>query len=282
MKRRAGILETKDRNLEYIDVDFEVKAINDEDPDFFIFEGFASTFGNIDLVDDIVVRGAFVESLLKRIPVVLWQHDHWQPIGMPVEVKETEEGLFFKARLPKADTFVSGRVIPQIKIGSIRSMSIGFRIVESEVNSDGIRLLQKVDLLEVSLVTFPANEMARVSGFKASLDQTNMSDADKVQVMANVELYQSKLEEDQKKQFYNVEEVKSLTKRDLEKALRESGVFSKDAAVLIASKVAERGEPAGDDGNMKQMLASLAERADEHLKSSAISNITQKVNSHGT
>ena len=238
------------KDIQYIDVDFEVKAIEDADDGFFRFEGLASTFGNIDKVNDIVVRGAFTESIETKTPIILWQHDSRNPLGMPEEIRETEAGLFLKAKLPKDDTLVSGRVIPQIKVGSIRSMSIGFRIVEREFNDEGIRLLKKVDLLEVSLVTFPANELAMVSGFKNS--ETS----------------------------HNVEDVKKFTKRDLEKALRESGAFSKDAAVVIAKDFTEQGEPDGDDSDFKLMLANMTENLDSHLKTGAISEITQKVNSY--
>jgi len=251
MKPKRKDLDTKE--VHFIDVAFEVKSIHDLDDEFFRFEGLASTFGNIDLVDDIVVRGAFKESLETKTPIVLWQHDSHRPLGMPEEIRETEDGLFLKAKLPKADTFVSGRVIPQIKVGSIRSMSIGFRIVEREFTDEGIRLLKKVDLLEVSLVTFPANTMARVSGFKN--DET----------------------------FYNVEDIKTFTKRDLEKALRESGAFSKDAAQLIVKDFTEQGEPAGDDdSDFESMLSSMSDSMDNHLKASALSKITHKVSSHGS
>lgn len=251
MKVKPTDLDTKE--VHFIDVAFEVKAIDDLDDGFFRFEGLASTFGNIDLVDDIVVRGAFKESLETKTPIILWQHDSHNPLGMPEEIRETEEGLFLKAKLPKDDTLVAGRVIPQIKVGSIRSMSIGFRIIEREFTDEGIRLLKKVDLLEVSLVTFPANTLARVSGFKN--DET----------------------------FYNVEDIKAFTKRDLEKALRESGAFSKDAAQFIVKNFTEQGEPDGDEDNdFKSMLSSMSESMDNHLKASALSKITQKVNSHGS
>lgn len=252
MKPRRKNEELDTKKIEFIDVDFEVKAIEDLDDGFFRFEGLASTFGNIDLVDDIVVRGAFKESVETKTPVVLWQHDSRNPLGMPEEIRETEDGLFLKAKLPKDDTFVSGRVIPQIKVGSIRSMSIGFRIIEREFTDEGIRLLKKVDLMEVSLVTFPANTLAAVSGFKAD------------------------------EPFYNVEDIKTFTKRDLEKALRESGAFSKDAAQIIVKDFMEQGEPDDDESGFNAMLESMSGKMDDHLKASELSNLTQKVKSYGS
>lgn len=152
-----------------MECDFKIKQIDEEDEGFFIFEGFASTFGNIDHDSERMIQGAFKESLKKKMPVVLWQHNSREPIGMPIELKETDEGLFIKARLPKADTFVSGRVIPQMKVGSVTKMSIGFFILEAnEEKTDDRWILNitKVDLLEFSLVTFPANDLAEVTDMK--------------------------------------------------------------------------------------------------------------------
>lgn len=246
-KRKTDANDTK--SIEFIDVAFEVKALHDEDDEFFRFEGLASTFGNIDSVDDIMVKGAFVESLAEITPIALWQHDRREPIGMPEEIKETEGGLFVRARLPKEDTFVSGRVIPQIKVGSIQKMSIGFIPLEWEITEDGIRLLKKVKLLEFSLVTFAANNMANITDFKND------------------------------KKFYNVEAVKALTPHELEKALRESGAFSRDAAKLIVS-FAKQSESVGDDDGIKSELSTMLAKTDKHLKAGAISQITYKVNNH--
>ena len=277
-------VKSSGQGIEHIDVSFEVKQIDDSDDEFFRFEGLASTFGNVDLANDIVLRGAFKDSLVEKTPVILWQHKSDSPLGMPEEIRETEQGLFLKAKLPKADTFVAGRVIPQIKVGSISTMSIGFRIVERDFNDEGIRLLKKVDLLEVSLVTFPANELAKVTGFKTVNEATEILDA----VDIPSELKQSILEEierrkpsEDEKQFYNVEAVKSFSKRDLEKALRESGSFSKDAAQVIVKHFTDQGEPAGDDDDKKTVASSLLSKIDKHNLSHELSIIANKVDTHG-
>lgn len=205
---------------EYLSVPFEVKAFQDEDPDFFYFEGYASTFGNADSYDDIVVPGAFTKTL-KNNPdfKLLWQHSMWEPIGMPTMAMEDSKGLFIKGKLPKADTLVSGRVIPQLKVGSINSMSIGYRTIKcSYKDEDGIdghttRMLEEVKLIEVSLVTLPANDQAVVTGFKSS----------------------------------ELEEVKSL--KEIEVFLKNSGMSAKSAKTLI-SKIKELSPR--DDGDNEQ------------------------------
>ena len=146
---------------------FEVKATAEEN-NIFTFEGYASTFNNIDYGDDIVIRGAFSNSLAKDSQVpILWQHQMNEVIGISVQLYEDDKGLFIKGNLPKDDTLVSGRIIPQMKVGSIKEMSIGFFTKNYDVAKNGIRLLKEIDLFEVSLVTKAKNPQALVSGFKS-------------------------------------------------------------------------------------------------------------------
>lgn len=145
---------------------FEVKNFVEEN-EFFTFEGYASTFGNVDLGDDIIVAGAFKASLEKNSEVpVLWQHKMAEPIGKSIQLFEDANGLYIKANLPKDDTLVSGRVIPQMKIGSIKEMSIGFFSIEDEVK-EGFRYIKEIELFEVSLVTKAMNPQALVNAFKS-------------------------------------------------------------------------------------------------------------------
>lgn len=242
MKTKSG--------LDSIDVAFEIKSLHDDDEDdkFFIFEGLASTFGNLDLVGDIIMPGAFKESIKKQLPVVLWQHNTDEPIGMPIEIREVKEGLFIKVKLPKDDVFVSGRVMPQLRVGSIKRMSIGFHAIDFEIDHKGIRRVFKVLLEEVSLITFAANLKAEVTDVKS----------------------------------INVEDVKTITtRREFETYLREVG-FSKSAASFVASnKFNEslRGDPAGDDIDLKNSIAAISSSFDIKAAANQIRKITQKVNS---
>lgn len=155
-------------------VPFEVKEIT-EDADYFIFEGYASVFGNIDLGNDRVEPGAFKETVAElmsakkigKLPV-LWQHDHSMPIGTFIDMREDSHGLFVKGRLPKSDTFVSGRVIPQMKAESVATMSIGYSTLDYAIEA-GVRLLKTLKLWETSLVTIAMNPLAEVTGFKSAV-----------------------------------------------------------------------------------------------------------------
>lgn len=145
----------------------EIKGITEES-EYFIFEGYASTFNNIDYGNDVVIRGAFSDSLSKNSQVpILWGHrmDYF-PLGVTIELYEDNKGLFVKAKLPKADPRITS-VIAQMKIGSIREMSIGYFVEDYEINKNGIRELKKINLFEISLVTKAMNSQALVTGFKS-------------------------------------------------------------------------------------------------------------------
>jgi HK97 family phage prohead protease len=163
-----------------------IKSFDDKRTDYFFFEGFASTFNNMDYDMDVILPGAFKNSLnsLKRkkeqLPI-LWQHDRKEPIGIfqhdrkePIgifsEIEENDEGLFVTGQMPWSDSFVKTRVIPQIKVGSIKSMSIGFSVIDYEIDEHNnyiIYYLKELDLREISLVTMPANPKAIITDLKA-------------------------------------------------------------------------------------------------------------------
>lgn len=154
-------------------VPFEVKAIT-EDEDYFFFEGYGSTFGDIDLGNDEVQYGAFAEDVALKMSdpseaklPALWQHDHDEPVGAYNLLQEDRIGLFVKGRMPKADTFVSGRVVPQMRVGSVKAMSIGYTVEDWSMRGN-VRLLNKLKLWEISLVTTPMNPKARITGLKSN------------------------------------------------------------------------------------------------------------------
>lgn len=139
-----------------------------EDGQNFSFKGYASTFGNVDLGGDVVMPGAFGESLKKRMPKMLYQHDYREPIGVFTMCREDEKGLYVEGILPK-DNSRSRDVASLIRCKAIDSMSIGYRINNTddfEVR-DGIRYLKNIDLWEASWVTFPMNPEAKVTDMKA-------------------------------------------------------------------------------------------------------------------
>lgn len=147
---------------EFLTHALEIKAGGDEGT----FEGYASIFGETDNDGDIVRAGAFIASLKSRAPALLWQHNPKEPIGRFDEVREDERGLYVKGRL--ALTGKGAEAWSLLKLGAMNGLSIGFRAVEATRDAvTGVRTIGKADLMEISLVTFPANELARVASVKA-------------------------------------------------------------------------------------------------------------------
>ena len=263
----------KEKNLQYLNVAVEVKAIETEDEEFFRFEGLASTFGNVDLGGDVVLPGAFRESLLKRMPIILWQHDRWEPIGVPEIAEETAEGLFIRARLPRDDDLVKGRVIPQVKVGSIRTMSIGFRVVRDEFDRDAkVRKLIEVELFEVSLVTFAMNPQAVVTDFK-QLDQTFTNEQKEI-LSEWLGLNKQKIITTDNLKF--LDELETVNKRDLENALRESKLFSGQAALKLSSFLTQETCVDNEQKEIEETLNSLLDSFDTTAVENSLNSMLSK------
>lgn len=139
---------------------------NPDDPNDRTVEGWASTFGNKDSYSDIIVPGAFAATLKERMPKMLWQHDSGELIGVWDTATETPQGLYVKGRF--ADTARGNEAYTLAKMGALDSMSIGYSTIDASYDYDtGVRTLKQLDLWEVSLVTFPANDQARITTVKA-------------------------------------------------------------------------------------------------------------------
>lgn len=228
-------LATK-RALKVRDFALSVKA--DDVADDGSFEGYGSVFGTVDSYQEVVAPGAFAESLAElagkgRVVPVLWQHMSSQPIGVYTEVREDETGLYVKGRLLVADVGQAKEAHALMKAGAVTGLSIGYWVRESSFDEKtGIRTLTKLDLVEVSLVTFPANDDARVEAVKFKLAHGQLPDI-----------------------------------REFEKLLREAG-FSKTQAMVVAGhglpellRREAAGDPAIKEGAsaLSQALADLGQ-----------------------
>ncbi len=163
----------KEVEKESIEIKSSIKAYQDEDEDknYGTFEGYGSVFGNKDLGNDVIEAGAFAKSLKKRKPQnvkLLYQHKSDMPIGVFDEIKEDEHGLVVKGRLA-LKTQAGAEAYELLKMGALDGLSIGFRVNPKEVSYDkrgNKRIIKEVDLMEVSLVTFPMNPQATVRSVK--------------------------------------------------------------------------------------------------------------------
>ena len=168
------------RGLKSLDFDCEVKLLHDNAEG--VVEGYGSVFNLMDQGADIMLPGAFKASLTdwkrkKSLIPMLWQHDPSMPIGVWPDVVEDDRGLKCAGELilavPQATI---ARTLLQKK--AIKGLSIGYRTIDYEIDrTTGVRRLKKVELWEISLVTFPMLPEAQVTSVKnANFDTREMED----------------------------------------------------------------------------------------------------------
>jgi HK97 family phage prohead protease len=142
-------------------VNFELKSMSDMS-----FEGYASTFGNVDHGYDKVIKGAFAKSIKENPEVpILWYHNPQDPIGISYDMEEDDKGLFMKGKLVPGVQRAE-EAMRHLKFGTVKKMSIGYSVVERNISKDGVRELHELKLFENSLVVFPMNDAATVTGVK--------------------------------------------------------------------------------------------------------------------
>ena len=162
----------------------EIKSAQSEQPEEgMTFSGYGAVFGNIDSYGDVIEKGAFRKTIDEfkasgRWPAMLAQHGGWlssaqdmTPVGVWTEMKEDDHGLYVEGKL--ADTPRGRELYELMKMTprpAIDGMSIGYFITDSvDEKKDGelVRRIKGIDLVELSLVTFPANKEARVADVKS-------------------------------------------------------------------------------------------------------------------
>lgn len=148
----------------------EIKSLKDTGE----FEGYGSTFGGEpDAYGDVIAEGAYQDSLAAHkakgtMPKLFWQHNSAEPIGKWLSAKEDDHGLLLNGKL-NMDVQRGREAHALLKAGDIDGLSIGYRIKEYSVDTDsGIWTLEKLDLIEVSVVSVGANENAVVQSVKAA------------------------------------------------------------------------------------------------------------------
>lgn len=149
---------------------FELKSSTEKG----YFEGYGAVFGNEDLKKDIVIPGAFKKTLEEfekkgEMPMMLWNHNDDEPIGDWLEMSEDKTGLLVKGQLWLDQGITNaGRAYKVMTGRGKKGLSIGFKTKVSDRDKQGRRLLQEIDLHEVSPVTFPMNQQATVLRVKSA------------------------------------------------------------------------------------------------------------------
>lgn len=135
-----------------------------------VFSGYGSVFGNVDSYNEVVVKGAFSRKLSEKTPnkiKLLWQHKSDQVIGVYNQVREDDYGLFVEGKLAVNDVQQAKEAYALLKMGALDGLSIGYSINEGGMKSkDGIVYLTDINLWEISIVTFPANQAASITQVK--------------------------------------------------------------------------------------------------------------------
>ncbi len=212
--------------------DYQVKAADDSG----LFSGYGSVFGNVDSYGEIVAPGAFLDSIEEtkakgRTFPVLWQHRTGEPIGDwdISSIKEDDHGLFGTGNLWLGDAPYANIALRGMKSKAVTGLSIGYYVRESSYDEKvGVRTLTKLDLVEISIVTTPANDDARVDAIKSKLAHGGLP-----------------------------------TLREFEELLREAG-FSKTQSAVIANRGLNhllRSESEGENAKKtatQQMLQALS------------------------
>jgi HK97 family phage prohead protease len=131
--------------------------------------GYASIFNSVDQGGDVVLNGAF-GGAAKPVPL-LWQHDSREPIGFVERLQEDRTGLRIVARVVASGRGADAAAL--LRAGAIDGLSFGYRVKAARPNRvRGVRELAQLELLEVSLVTFPMQPLARVLGFSSVAEET--------------------------------------------------------------------------------------------------------------
>lgn len=214
------------------DFPLEIKGLTDEGT----FEGYGSIFGNIDQQGEVVEPGAFTKSLARHgkagtQPVMLWQHDTHVPIGVWENLTEDAKGLHGTGRLI-LEVSQAREAHALMKAGVIRGLSIGYR--EVDVKPDGpVRRLKALDLFEISVVTFAANNRAQVGAVKADLL------ADRMQVFAQ-----------------RLRDGEPMPVKEFEAILRDAGV-PRSMATRVAAEGYAKAIRSDSDGAMSETTRAI-------------------------
>lgn len=167
---KASVVTMKNRVRH---LNLEIKSFEEDGT----FDGYGSVFGVKDSYGDIVVKGAFMNSLVSKMPKLLWQHRTDMPIGIFTSAYEDAHGLRLQGKLA-LDTVMGKDAYALLKMGAIDGLSIGYYLKNFDLNKEEKTVyIKDVDLLEVSLVTFPANVESQVESVKTEFLDVELNKA---------------------------------------------------------------------------------------------------------
>jgi len=195
---------------DFLAAPFEVKLASSGEPG--IFEGYGSVFGNVDSHGDIVMPGAFSQTLAERKAqgrTIAMHVMHGMfggdglPAGVWTDASEDSKGLHLKGKLSGMDTDYGKRLHSLVKDGALGGLSIGFSVpqggsVKAAQGSGASRQINRVNLHEVSLVDDPSNAASRVTDMKRRFERLGLKvamlpDKATAEIAAAIGLHQASL-----------------------------------------------------------------------------------------
>lgn len=227
-------------------IPFSVKAVSDDGQ----FEGHGAIFGNVDRVGDIILPGAFKDTIPSFLEsgIIAWQHDWKIPIGKPTKAYEDAKGLFIVASI--SDTAAGRDARTLMKDGVVRKLSIGYDVIEAEkltaanierfVNPSTVEprhlemafmwgyALKKIELFEISPVSVPANPEADITGVKDGSGGRSLVDHS-VAVLGAARDWIDRLDD--------VRELRESKGQELSEELKARGTALLDAIEMAKSKL---------------------------------------------
>lgn len=212
----------------------EIKSIDDKTGEF---EGYASTFGNVDDGRDVVVKGAFVDSLKEHkadgtMPAMFYSHDVREPVGDWLDMREDDAGLYARGKLWLGEGIPKVQQTYRMMKGTgAKGLSIGYGVRGKDGSSidgkSGVRSLKRLDLFETSPTPFPMNRKAKITSIKSSQE---------------LGLLLKKAD------------GSLLTTRDFERALRDAGFSDQQAKTIIAVGYRALNPRDGDEEKLSSKL----------------------------
>lgn len=151
-------------------IEAEFKTYDDDE---WKVEGYGSVFDSVDLVGDTIKRGAFADSIEKKMPRMHLEHVRIITPGMWTKAEEDDHGLKLTGYLTRGHTWAKD-LRASLRHGTIRGLSIGFSLPKDgyEKTDDG-RTITKANLFEVSFVGEPAEPKAQVESWKSEIEDLN-------------------------------------------------------------------------------------------------------------
>lgn len=167
------------------------------------FEGYASVYNSVDQIGDTVLPGAYKSTIeTKGAPGVFMRYEHLRHTspGKWTHMEEDSKGLLVVGELTPGHTLASD-IRASFKHGTVGGLSIGWIPSNSKIQKKaGGRILESVDVFEISITHNPMEAGAEVTSFKSE-----------------------------------IESIETL--KEAEHFLRESGICSKSMATLFIGHV---------------------------------------------